>query len=166
MSGQGEPRGCLIAVFELLGLVPREGKVDVAHVEVLPYQRKDFLLSKAERSFFGVLEKAVADKFLIFAKVRLADLIFIQSGTDKRQSHFNKIQSKHIDFVLCSRDVVRPLLAIELDDSSHQATERRERDSVVDAALGAAGLPILHVPTRSSYNVQELSTAIQSKICA
>jgi len=56
------------------------------------------------------------------------------------------------------------MLAIELDDSSHKRAARQERDSFVDSALAAAGLPILHVPARSGYNAQELADAIQQKM--
>lgn len=160
MNRQPNPRGCLFTVLELLGIAPASGPVDAA----LPYRRKDYLLSKAERSFYGALQNAVGGEFLVFSKVRLADLVFIPRGTEKRQSHFNRIQSKHVDFVLCDRAAVRPLLAIELDDSSHSRAERRDRDSFVDAALGAAGLPILHVPARAGYDVQQLAGAVQRAI--
>jgi len=162
MNRQREPEGCLFVILKLLGLAPT---TDSAEVQ-LPYQRKDYLLTKAERSFFGVLQNAIGNRYLIFAKVRLADLVFLPSGTEKRQSHLNRIQSKHIDFVLCDHDIVRPLLAIELDDSSHNRTDRQDRDAFVDSALSAAGLPILHVPARASYNVQELANAIQQKLQA
>ena len=149
-----------MVILKLLGLAPAGGTV----ANELPYQRKDYLLTKAERSFFGVLRSAVADQYLVFAKVRLADLVFIPRGTDKRQSHFNRIQLKHIDFVLCDHKAVRPLLAIELDDSSHERADRRERDGFVDSALAAAGLPILHMPARSGYNVQDVANAIRQRV--
>lgn len=160
MNRQHESKGCLFAILKLLGIAAP----DAPAARDFPYQRKDYLLTRAERSFFGVLQTAIANRYLLFAKVRLADLVFIPRGTDKRQSHFNRVQSKHIDFVLCDHDVVRPLLAIELDDSSHERADRQARDGFVDSALAAAGLPILHVPARSGYNVQELANAIQEHI--
>jgi hypothetical protein len=66
--------------------------------------------------------------YLVFAKVRLADLLYLPKGTQGRQAAFNRIQSKHVDFLLCSKDAVRPLLAIELDDSSHGEQSRITRD--------------------------------------
>ena len=156
MKHQKEPQGCLLAILNMLGIAPESG----ADAVELPYQRKDYLLSKAERAFFEVLQKAIGDRYLLFAKVRLADLLFIRRGTEKRQSHFNRIQSKHIDFVLCDRNAVRPLLAIELDDSSHNRADRQARDAFVDSALKAAGLPILHVPASSGYNAKKLAATI------
>jgi hypothetical protein len=121
----------------------------------------DSLLTAAERSFYGVLLKAVDGETLVFAKVRLADLLWLPRGTRDRQAHQNRIIAKHLDFVLCSRDSLAPRLAIELDDSSHSRASRRERDSFVEAALGAAGLPLLRVPVRRGYSPHDLGEMIR-----
>jgi len=132
--------------FKLLGVSPPSA----AGPPRLPYRRKDYLLTKAERSFLGVLEQAVLGQPRIFAKVRLADLVWMPKGTEQRQSHFNRISSKHIDFLLCDDDAIRPLLVIELDDSSHERQDRKSRDVFVDQALAAAELPMLRVRARAS----------------
>jgi hypothetical protein len=152
-----ERTGCLLAILNLFGGAPSPAKP-------LPYRRKDFLLTKAERSLFGVLTEAVNGHYLIFAKVRLADLVWLPKGTESRQSHMNRIQSKHIDFVLCDRDTIRPLVAIELDDSSHDRSDRVARDGFVDSALKAAGLPFVRVRARASYDVKELAAQIEAAI--
>ena len=151
--------GCLLAALNIFKNLGGDSGQESPTVQ-LPYRGKDCLLSKAERSFFGVLEQAVDGKFRIFAKIRLADLLWIPGGTEKRQAHLNRIQSKHIDFVLCSCDFVRPLLAIELDDATHRRARRQDRDDFVEQALGAAGLPLLRVPARRTYHVGELQEAI------
>lgn len=176
MTDSKKPAGCLLFFLEFFRETFGKGASSVENgpssvggdtppVEY-PYQRKDCLLTNAERAFFSVLEGAVAAEYRIFAMVRLADLIFVRGGTERRQSADNRIRSKHIDFVLCSRDVVRPLLAVELDDSSHKQKKRQERDAFLDSALAAAGLPILHVPVRSGYDAAKLAEAIRRKIGA
>ena len=155
-----EPFGCLGTILKLLGIGPR------ANSKALPYQRRDWLLSAAERSFFGVLKQAVDPEFLLFAKIRLADLLFIPRGTEGRQAAFNRIQSKHIDFVICDRDTIRPLIAIELDDSSHSRPSRRSRDEFVESALTAAQLPLLRVPVKKQYDVNVLKESVQKLLDA
>jgi len=130
----------------------------------LPYRKKDYLLTAAERSFYEVLCSVLDGQLLVFTKVRLADLVYMPKGTANRQAHFNRIQSKHVDFVLCTRDKLSPVLVIELDDASHEEEARRDRDTFVDAALTAAGLPILHIPAQRSYVPAELVAAIQQKL--
>jgi very-short-patch-repair endonuclease len=127
-----------------------------------PYRKTDRLLSPAERSFFGVLQHAVDSDLCIFAKVRLSDLLWLPKGTEKRQTYLNRIQSKHIDFVLCDSDTTAPRLLIELDDSSHRRASRKDRDAFVDEAVRAAGLPILRVSPKRSYVPQQLGQTISS----
>lgn len=158
--------GCLGFLFKLFPGLAEGRDGGAGEGEVLPYRRKDFLLSKAERSFFGVLEHVAGDSYYLFAKVRLADLLWLPKGTEKRQTHLNRITAKHVDFVLCSRDTVRPLVAIELDDSSHQRQLRVQRDAFVDEALAAAGLPLVRVRAQEAYNVGELRTQIESAIAS
>lgn len=53
-----------------------------------------------------------------------------------------------------------PLLAIELDDASHEREDRAERDRNVDRILRDAGLPILHIKVQSFYDREIISKQI------
>jgi very-short-patch-repair endonuclease len=162
MSKLDQNVGCLAGIFKQLGLL----SASTSQSQRLPYVRKDFLLTKGERAFFDVLQNAVGGRMLIFSKVRIADLVFLPKGTEKRQTHLNRVQSKHVDFVLCDLKSIRPMLAIELDDASHDRADRVARDEFVDDVMTAAGLPMLHVKVRASYNATELWNEIVVKTSA
>jgi len=130
----------------------------------LPYRKRDHLLTAAERSFYGVLRRVVEGRYQVAWKVRMADVLWIPGGTADHQRHLNRILAKHLDFVLCHPESSAPILAIELDDSSHREGRRRERDSFVDDALSAAELPLLRVPVRRSYSPQELADVIRQQV--
>jgi hypothetical protein len=136
----------------LLKTVGSEKKPD------LPYVSRGGLLSPAERSFIGVLERAIEDEYRVMAKVRMADLIKTKSGLgpSERQKAFNKIQSKHLDFVLCCPDDFSVAGVVELDDSTHRKRRRRERDAFVDRALRSAGISVTRIPAQRSYSVGEV----------
>ena len=68
----------------------------------------------------------------------------------------DRIKSKHIDFLLCDKDSLVPLCAIELDDSSHQKESRVKRDIFVDNALEAAGLKFERFKVQKSYSVSDI----------
>jgi hypothetical protein len=127
-----------------------------------PYRKADSLFSPAERSFFGVLEKAAGGKYRVLGKIRLADVISPKGGLSRsdRQKAFNRIVSKHIDFALCKRDDLSLLCAIELDDSSHKRRDREDRDDFLENALNAAAIPFIRFAARASYNVQEVREEI------
>ena len=67
-----EPQGCLFAILKLLGIAPNVESVGAleqqnrAQSNVLPYRRKDCLLTKAERAFFEVLHPIVAKQLHLF----------------------------------------------------------------------------------------------------
>jgi hypothetical protein len=94
----------------------------------------------------------------------MADVLLIPASTGDRQRHLNRILAKHLDFVLCHPESSAPILAIELDDSSHREGKRMKRDSFVDAALDAAKLPLLRVSVRRSYSPQELADLIRLQL--
>jgi very-short-patch-repair endonuclease/predicted RNA-binding Zn-ribbon protein involved in translation (DUF1610 family) len=131
----------------------------------LPYKKKDYLFSNAEKSFYGVLKLILKDEdFSIFAKVRIGDLLYLPNNTPNRQMYWNKIQSKHVDFVICDNNHVKPILAIELDDSSHSYSYRVDRDLFVNKALHEAGLNIIRVKASNTYNVNEITQLISCYI--
>lgn len=123
----------------------------------LPYRLRDSLLTPAERSFYGVLcTEADALSLRVFAKVRLLDLFWLEREEEQMVLHRNKIQQKHVDFVLCDADRVAPVVAIELDDRSHDRQDRRDRDDFVNRVFEDAGLPLLHFAAKSGYVAAEV----------
>lgn len=74
----------------------------------------------------------------------------------------NKIQSKHVDFLICDKENIKPVLAIELDDSSHLKIDRILRDTLVDKIFESAKLPILHIKTSANYDKEKLLSQIRN----
>ena len=128
----------------------------------LVYRSKGTLLSPAERSFYGVLLQIVEGQYRVFSKVRLMDIIE-PDGRLPRSAHQaaqNRIQSKHVDFILCDPSDLSIQCVVELDDSSHNRPDRQERDAFVNDALQAAGIPIFHIPVQSQYNLAILRSTL------
>lgn len=126
------------------------------------YQRRGELFTPAERVFHEHLAMAVGDRYEIFGKVRLADVIEPREGLDKseRQSALNRITSKHLDFVLAIPGSMIIVCAIELDDASHQRRDRVARDDFVDGALSYADVPLIRFEVQPMYSVEEISDSV------
>lgn len=149
--------GCLGFLQKLLaGLVIGESERDGPW----PYAKKKYLLSRAEFSFFRVLQQACGERFVVCPKVRLADLMYVKKGTENRQSFHNKIDRKHIDFVLCDAQTMQPVAAVELDDQSHNNEKARQRDEVKDKACAAAGLPLIRFKVQRAYDPNAIATQL------
>jgi hypothetical protein len=127
----------------------------------LYYLRKS-LFSPAERAFLVVLERNVPDGVRVFGKVRLEDVFGVVSGLDRgeRLAARNKINRKHVDFLLVRETDLAPLAGIELDDSSHDEDDRRDRDEFVDTVFASAKLPLLHVPAAKTYSPADLKARL------
>jgi len=130
------------------------------------YVRKKFFMSAPEHELFDLLYHAVGSKYRIFAQVHLPTIIDHKiTGQDWRGA-FRHIDEKSVDFVLCDKNYIAPLLAIELDDSSHEREDRRERDSIIENILSQAGLPLLRVRKGHGYDMKRLTAEIEEMITA
>lgn len=110
------------------------------------YQRK-YLLTKNEYREYMTLRKIAAEKDLIICpKVRLLDIIEPRKGEKDYKTLFFKVQAKHVDFVICDKDL-RIKAVLELDDNSHDQKDRQDRDAFVDQILTSVGYKVIH--TRS-----------------
>lgn len=130
--------------------------------EQYPYRRKNYLLSRAERDFYLALLEAT--DLAVCPKVRISDFLFVAKGTKRRLAAHSKIHQKHVDFLLCRESDLRPTLAIELDDKSHQSSKAQERDHFVESALHAAEMPLLRVRATTHYDVGSLRQQIERQL--
>ena len=152
--------------LEPVGGRPAEGEQTSVHKEqaaIFPYRIRDDFLSPAERSFYHVLGRVAGPRFLICPKVSLADLFYVKSGNPQEyRIYTNKIDRKHVDFVLCDPQTLTPIAGIELDDKSHEREDRKQRDDFVEGVFTAAGLKLLRVRVQHGYSPQELAAMIET----
>ena len=105
----------------------------------------------------------MAEEYEIFPKVRLLDVLIVKAEAG-RQAALNRVQAKHLDFLLCERGTFRPVLALELDDSSHQRPARKARDAFVEEVLEVIGLPALRFPVTRTYDPREIARLIKATL--
>ena len=126
------------------------------------YRLRTPFLSPAERSFYGVLCKAVANEYLVLAKVRVADVITPEKGqtSSKWQTAFNRISSKHFDYVLCDPRSLSVEHVVELHDRSHRRNARAKRDHFLRSACQSAGLSLIELAAKSTYSIDEVRSQV------
>ncbi|MDY0263503.1 DUF2726 domain-containing protein [Syntrophotalea acetylenica] len=153
----------MLAIFAVLAVIAALlKKQSKGPSEEATYEARQKLFSPAERSFFGVLEQAVAGQFRVMGKIRLGDLIQPAKGFShsQRTGAWNRIHQKHVDFVLCHPDTLAVVAVVELDDTSHRRKTRTERDAFVDKTLSTAGIPIVHFVARKGYALPEVTAKL------
>ena len=130
--------------------------------KIAGYESRSVLFTPAERSFLGVLEQSLDSRYRVFGKVRLGDLVKPVKGLDagKRTAALNKINQKHVDFVICTASELSLVGVLELNDQTHERGDRVARDKFVDQVLASAGIPVLNFPARKGYAVQYVRTRL------
>jgi hypothetical protein len=136
--------------------------------EAYPYVMTRALFSPAERSFLGVLDDAIGQEYRVFGKVRVADIVEPQWGLDRsnRQTALNRTQAKHFDFVLCAQTDLSVVCVIELDDRSHQAQRRQERDAFLAGLCAKISLPLVRISVQRTYSVPEVRAKVEGALSA
>ena len=153
----------VLLVFYTMGLFNSLLGISPMDYIRLPYRTRAYLLTKAECSFYEVLLlTATKFNFRVFAKVRVADVLYVPKGVTNRVKYWDQIQSKHIDFILCDAVNLKPLIAIELKNPGLIVAEKSGKDIFVRKAFKDAGLPIINFPAKMAYNEAELSAKLQA----
>jgi len=128
------------------------------------YRAKESFMTPAELEFFGILKSIVGEKYQIFAQVHLPTILDHKVVGQNWHGAFRHIDEKSIDFVLCDPVNLKPLLAIELDDRTHDEEPRQLRDKEVERIFGEAGLSLLRVPNHGHFDKEEIAKQIFEKL--
>lgn len=158
--------GIIVVLALIFSVRTTKKRSPVTYHSPIAYRRCKSLFSPAERSFLGVLEQAVGNQYKVFGKVRLADIVLPRHGLARSQwqKAFNRISSKHLDFVLCKQDDLSIVCALELNDKSHQQIKRQNRDRFLKQACDTAHVPLLMLSAKRGYAVSELKSQITKAV--
>lgn len=107
------------------------------------YQARSIFSRNEWQSYKKLRDIAEVKGYIICPKVRLLDIIEPKRGEEKYKTRLYKIQSKHVDFVICDQNMTVKAI-IELDDNSHDRSDRHERDEFVDKVLRNSGYKVIH----------------------
>ena len=110
------------------------------------YEAKSILTYNEKRNYKTLKEAADKKGYTVQLKPRMADIAGsrIKDKRDKQfWINFNKIKAKHVDFAILDENL-RIVAVIELDDSSHDTPQARERDAFKDSVLKDCGYKVIH----------------------
>lgn len=156
----------ILAFVVFIVLAALKNKQGGAGLVGFPYQPAKTLFSVAERSFLGVLDQAVGAEHRVFGKVRVADIAMVKPGlgNSARQGALNRIAYKHFDFIVCRTSDLTVVCAVELNDKSHASQRAQSRDDLLLKVCRAINLPLLTVPARQAYSLQEIRSQFMAAV--
>lgn len=144
----------VLALPKILSLLTAERQAVTKNAETVPQAvRGDELsiwpfalmpiMTDTEVIFFHKLKNALPE-YHIFVQVQLSRIIAADSeDTSERSFWFNRICRQSVDYVVVAHDAQTTLVAIELDDWTHNSASRQKADDKKDKALASAGITIV-----------------------
>lgn len=138
---------------EKIGELTKDGK---------PLYKKKYILTNNEYKFYKALKEYAEEKQLIICpKVGLKDL-FEPKAAENKMSLFGRIAQKHIDFLICDKEL-RPVYGIELDDKSHEREDRQKSDQFKNELFKSCGIPLYRITTKQEYTKADIEE-VTSKV--
>lgn len=130
----------LIVIYWLSRPQPQAVKGD--ELAVWPFESMP-IMTDSERLFYDKLTHALPD-YPIFVQVQLSRIIEPEMTDGReRQFWFNRICRQSVDYIVVDTDLQTVLLAIELDDWTHNTQTRKKQDAKKDKALASAGIAMM-----------------------
>ncbi len=157
----------LAIILMMLLIVVAAGAMKLSDNGVtFPFRQKPQLFTPVEHSFLKMIEQAVGQEFRIVCLVRLSDVITVRQQADKKKARaaLSRAASRQLDFVLCDREDMRPILAIDLVHSQGKDGYKTQKDWFVTGALDAAGVPHARIKVKSGYSVEDIRDCLESKL--
>jgi len=153
--------GIALVVILILAIVLVRNRRGSATIPVQSAEKNDIpsLLTQPELACFNTLKSVAGSQFYIMAKVSLSDIAVVKKGVDQaRLKKAAKQGKRHIDFILCNKDSLAVVCAIELEDAATAASGKRESHSA--DLLEEVGVMVFHMPVKTSYSVPEMQQAL------
>jgi hypothetical protein len=134
----------------------------VVQEELLPYRLREHFLTTPEVILYRALKEMAGERYVIFAKVALNDIFFIVRPNENVH-YFNKLFRKHVDFLLCHPQTLKPQIGVELVRPIPNGGTR-STDQFMDDLFLTAGLPLVQIPSNDHYEIPEIVSLFQSSL--
>lgn len=144
-----------------VGALDARSNVGAERGDDIPYRPRRSLLTQGELAFYRVLRDAVSGRYGIAIKARLADVLLCPAAA-WRTRHGARIAQRHVDFVLYDLETAAIVVAIELDDRSHE--RRKRKDQFLDRVLAATRVKLVRVKAARNYERSELERIIARSV--
>ena len=125
----------------------------------LPFRLRERFLSSTELALLPVLQEMANGYYIVCPKVALNDIFYIQRPNEN--VHFyNKIFRKHVDFLLCEPERMKPAFGVELVRRIAKDDTRTTGKYMAELFM-SVGLPLVHVPSNEQYKLADLIPLFQ-----
>jgi len=155
----------LFALISLIAIVAMLASRLTDNSFPFPFDSKQAIYTPAEKNFLQLVEKALGPQYRVLNRVALSDIVNIRKGVSKKasQTALTNANNKYLDFVICDRNSMKLLGAVDLVDTKGRGYKVK-KDWFVSGALEAASIPHVRIKVKPNYSVDEIKACLSSKI--
>ena len=115
------------------------------------YVTKTHFFNRSEQQFFNILNaKLDAQRFTIFPKVRLGDIVSVVDQ-HVNSGGWAKVRARHVDFLIWDLKAQRIACAIELDGPSHANAKAQVADAFKNEVFSSLNFALYRVRVGSNF---------------
>ena len=156
----------IIAILGMIGTkTSKQNTFSKSKTGEYTYAKKERIITQHELAFYQALHEAVSG-CIIIPQAHLSMFLNHKIQGQNWSRAFSRINGKSVDFLICTNDM-RPLLAIELDDTTHNRPDRQQRDAFVNTIITTAHIPLLRFAA-SGWNIgtikQQVTQALHASV--
>lgn len=122
------------------------------------YQLRDSLISQTEKNFLSAIKSVLPQNYFIQPQVNLSSIIDKTDNTRFRNELFRNIDGCIFD------QNYKPIVLVEINDSTHNEKKRIERDKKVKDICEEAGIPLVRFWTCYGINTDYMQNIITKAI--
>lgn len=149
----------ILAFIIIVGIKLGQNESAVKEIK-FPYLKKKYFFSQSEQELFRILTESLdASRYAIFPKVRLGDFIEVDLPKGERMPYWNRIKSRHVDFLIWDIEQRTILAGIELDGISHNGTKAIEADDFKNKLYETVGIKLVRIRVGTNFT-DEVKTLI------
>ncbi len=141
---------------------PLTAKLAETEDDLLPYRLRERFLTTPEIALYRALRQMVGEHYVIFGKVGLNEIFFIVRPNENVH-YFSKLFRKHVDFLLCHPQTLKPQIGVELVRPVPVGGTRTADQFMEDLFL-TAGLPLVQIPSNDRYDVPEIVSLFRAAV--
>jgi hypothetical protein len=134
-------------------------EVDASKLRAFPFERTQSVLNEFEHGMYRMLERELRKDFYVFTKVRLGDLVQLKRKSSREAFYNRLVSGRHVDFLLCDRDTVKPILVIQLVEKKNA-----DEHDITEDVLNSAHIPYMFLSPKKAIAPSELTYLIRETI--
>lgn len=127
-------------------------------------KRMSFWGSDDEKSTYYLIKDINRDTLIVLPHVSLNEIFETKPDKKYGDQREKYIKYYHVDFLICEKEHLTPLLGIEVDGKYHNNTSQQLSDAFKDELFKNNNIPLLRIDY-NSYNSKRVVDEIKNILC-